>query len=503
MRRTRPMERTTAHPGKACVLVLAFVGVLVSLSSAAHYGAETGEPRAAARSTAGIGELRRILDEQEERLRAQARALEEQSRQLRAQQAQLDALREILAAGDVAPEVATDMRAGRAADAGLPPSGRFRGQAVAVARGEGDRIRIARLPREEEEDEEDGGASETAPSAAPPAEVTPAPNSESETEVAALERDIYDASIVTDALGQNVLTPKGVLQLEPTIEYVHNSNNRFVFDGVEIVDAVLIGAIQASDTDRDVLTSSLGLRYGLTDRLEVDAKFPFVYRHDRINTQFAGDATEEPMEQSFDGTGLGDIEFGAHYQLTGEPPFLIANARVKTDTGTGPFEVDRSPDGLEEEAATGSGFWGFEPSLTAIFPSDPVVFFANVGYLVNFGRDVDAEIGDEFVGHIDPGDTVSGSLGMGFALNESASMSFGYEHEYIFETESDVTDADGNETTTTADSLQVGNLFLGGSYRLNDRLSLSSTVQVGVTQDSPDVQLTFRMPVRFGIGELF
>jgi hypothetical protein len=390
-----------------------------------------------------------------------------------------------------------------------------------VPRGEGDRVRLARLTPEEEpenepEDEKDedeererepdaGQVQSPGPS---PAETPPPPGAvpaggDVKTELAALEREIYDAAIVTDALGQSVLTPKGVLQLEPMIEYVHNSNNRFVFDGVEVVDAVLIGAIQASDADRDLVTSSLGMRYGLTDRIEVDAKFPFVYRHDRINTQFAGDATETPMEQSFDGTGLGDIEFGAHYQLTGEPPFLIANARVKSDTGTGPFEVDRSPDGLEEEAATGSGFWGFEPSLTAIYPSDPVVFFANLGYLVNFGRDVDAQLGDEFVGNVEPGDTFSGSLGMGFGLNDRASMSFGYEHEYIFETDSEITDAEGNQTTTTADSLQVGNLFLGGSYRLNDRLTLSSTVQVGVTQDSPDVQLTLRMPVRFDIGELF
>jgi hypothetical protein len=494
MRRTRRRRAELARPslGRAGALAFAVAGALTSFSSAAGDGPEGAELQAAPAS-AGIEDLRRILDEQERRLRAQAQALDEQSRQLRAQQAQLDSLRELMAAAEVAPQVAAKMRAGRGgpadAAAGQPPTGRVHGEAVAMPQGEGEQVRVARLTPEDEEEDEDAGATEAASPA--PAATAPAPASE---EVAALEREMFD---------QNVLTPKGVLQFEPTIEYVHNSNNRFVFDGVEIVDAVLIGAIQASDADRDIVTTSLGLRYGLTDRLEIDAKFPFVYRHDRINTQFMGDATEVPMQQSFDGTGLGDIEFGAHYQLTDQPPFLIANARVKTDTGTGPFEVDRSPDGLEEEAATGSGFWGLEPGLTAIYPSDPVVFFANLGYLVNFGRDVDAQVGDDFVGHIDPGDTFSGSLGMGFALNDRASTSFGYEHEYIFETESDITDADGNRTTTTAESLQVGNLFLGGSYRLNDRLTLSSTVQVGVTQDSPDVQLTLRMPVRFDLDELF
>lgn len=335
----------------------------------------------------------------------------------------------------------------------------------------------------------------------PPEAVQDQGQREAEAQVAALDDRTRRPEVVTEVLAESVLTPAGVLSVEPSLEYVHSSTNRFIFQGAQIVDAVLIGAIEASDADRDILISALTLRYGLTDRLEVDVKIPAVYRDDRINAQLVGQDTEL-QERSYDGFGLGDVEFGAHYQITGQPPFLIGNVRVKAPTGTGPFDVDRGPDGVETEAPTGSGFWSVEPSITAIYPSEPVVFFGNLGYLINIGKDVDTLIGDSFIGNVDPGDSVSGSLGMGFALNERASMSFGYEHNFIFETETEITDDDVTRTSRS-NTLQVGNFFIGGSYRVSDRVTVNSTVQIGVTEDAPDVQFTLRVPIRFDLGQLF
>jgi len=65
-----------------------------------------------------------------------------------------------------------------------------------------------------------------------------------------------------------VLTPAGVLEAETSFEYDHNAGNRLVFNGVEIVDTVLVRAIEASDTDR----------------FEINTKVRFVYRYDRFRS---------------------------------------------------------------------------------------------------------------------------------------------------------------------------------------------------------------------------
>ncbi len=347
----------------------------------------------------------------------------------------------------------------------------------------------------------------TAPqAAAPPAAPTvvapgrvpqeAAPPPQQPTNVAAIEEQRPE--IVGEALANvgGVLTPAGMLVVEPSLEYVNNAANRFNFAGVEVV-GVLFGSIQANQTERNIVTAATTLRYGITDRIEVDAKFPFVYRNDQDRSQVVGDTT--PTSGSIENYGLGDIEFGAHYQITGKAPYLIANLRAKSDTGDGPFDVNRNAQGVETESPTGSGFWSLEPSVSMIYPVEPAVLFANVGYLHNFERDVNTQVGDVEFGKVDPGDAVKGSLGLGFALNERTSVSLGYEHNYVFATDSDVTDADGNQQHDKSDTLQVGSFFVGGSYSISDNVSVNSTLQLGATDDAPDVQFTVRVPVRFDV----
>ena len=297
-----------------------------------------------------------------------------------------------------------------------------------------------------------------------------------------------------------VLTPRGVLVVEPSLEYSHTSVDRFVFQGVEIVDTVLLGVINASQADRDVVTASLGFRYGLTDRFEIEAKVPWVYRHDETTDLITAGGT--PTERSVTSNDLGDIELGLHYQLNDGPVYLVSNLRIKSNTGTGPFDVDRDAIGQELELATGSGFWGVEPSLTALFPSDPAVFYGNIGYLWNVADQVNtsiarfcdpADIGCEptiQVGNVHPGDAVRTSFGMGFALNEKASFSIGYQHDFL------------NGTTTIVDGvsvkgqrLNVGAMTFGVNYQLSDRTGINLSVQNGVTDDAPDVRVLLRIPI--------
>jgi hypothetical protein len=296
-----------------------------------------------------------------------------------------------------------------------------------------------------------------------------------------------------------VLTPRGVFVLEPGINFSTNQLNRFVFSGTGLATALLIGQISAADADRDTFVSSLGARYGVTSRFEVDLKLPFVRRNDRQTNLIPSEDDDIRIERDLDGSGLGDIELGLHYQLnrgTNGWPFFIGNLRVKSDTGEGPFDISRDARGLESELPTGSGFWSIQPSLTAIFPADPAVFYANISYLFNLSEDVDQIVntgaGPALFSEIDPGDSIGASFGVGIGLNQRSSFNLGYEHQFIQKTKSTINDIDFEGET-----LQVGSFQFGLSYSMSERTGLNLALSIGATEDAPDMQVSLRVPVAF------
>jgi len=305
-----------------------------------------------------------------------------------------------------------------------------------------------------------------------------------------------EVSIIPDQGG--VLTREGQLVIEPGLEYTHSDNNRFFFQGFEIVDTILIGFIEATEADRDTITASLAARYGVTNRFEIEGKVPLLYRRDRTTTTDI-DGVTTPSTQNLEGYGLGDIEIAGHYQIndgTGGWPFFVGNLKVKTITGTSPFDVDVDSNGRAEELATGSGFWSVQPSVTTIFPTDPAVFFTNLGFTWNVADDVNATVqgagGAVQVGRVDPGDSINTSFGMGVSLNETTSFSIGYEFNYVFPT----TQESGG-TTFESDPLNVGSLLFGWSYQYAEDMSINLSASVGTTEDAPDFRTAIRVPIRF------
>jgi LysM repeat protein len=315
------------------------------------------------------------------------------------------------------------------------------------------------------------------------------------------ENDTSEPVLTLAADVGGVLTPKGTLFFEPEIDFAQSSENRFFFSGTEILDAILIGVIEATDTDRMSLVARAGFRYGVTDRLELDAKIPFVYRDDRIAGVALDDSTE--FVRDLHGAGLGDIEIGAHYQLTNGAgfPYTIANIRAKAPTGEGPFEVERSPSGVELDAATGSGFWTVEPSATFIFPTDPAVFFANLGYQMNFEVSPDEAVGSSIVREFDPGDAIRASLGVGLSVNERLSLNFGYDYSHFFRSRLLIESIDPDTmlpilTDARQPRVTVGSFGIGGSYYVNDALRLSINTSFGATDEAPDMRILLRAQVK-------
>lgn len=288
-----------------------------------------------------------------------------------------------------------------------------------------------------------------------------------------------------------VLTAKGKWVLEPSLQYEYSTNNRVAIAGFSILPAFVLGLIDVRSVNRSTWTAAITTRFGITNRLEVEARVPYIHRSDSTVARPFGESavTDQAFEAS--GDDIGDIEFTGRYQINdggSDKPYFISTLRVKTRTGKSPFEVETfSPfagSQLQKELPTGSGFYGVQPGLTVIYPSDPVVFFGTVSYLHNFKRNV----GKGF-GTIEPGDVISLNFGMGLALNEKASFSLGYDHSVITKLKQD------GVVPPAITSAQLGTLLLGYSYRKSPKTTWSLSLGIGVTKDAPDVQLRLRVPI--------
>jgi hypothetical protein len=256
-----------------------------------------------------------------------------------------------------------------------------------------------------------------------------------------------------------VLNPKGRLTVEPSFEYVNSQLNRFFFSGAQIVDTVFIGGLDATNAKRNTLTAALTGRYGITDRFQTDLRLPYVYRSDRE----AEGVNTDVLSRSVYGSGLGDVEGTFHYQLnraTEGRAIYVGNLRVKSDSGTGPFDVP----------------------------------FGNLGYAFTFDKNIDKQIGGNTFGNVSPGDTLRATFGLGLALNDKVSISLGYEHDWVQGTQSTI-----NGIKSTSEELQIGQFLVGASYAFSPNYSLNMNLAVGATRDAPDVRVLFSVPIGFDL----
>lgn len=305
-----------------------------------------------------------------------------------------------------------------------------------------------------------------------------------------------------------VLTQPGQYVLEPSIQYGYSSSNRVALVGYTVIPALLIGLIDVREVKRNTVTGALAARFGVTKRLELEVRAPYVYRSDATVSReiFQGAANESVFTTS--GRHMGDLEIGARYQLNDggiDKPFYIGAVRLKSRTGTSPFDVvtdcaqrcvgNTTGTGLPLDLPSGSGFYSLQAGLTMLYPSDPAVFFGSVTYMHNFPRnDVSRKVlngGEEYLGRIAPGHVLGFNFGMGLALNEKSSFSIGYDHSSIARTLINGQPAAGSVRT------QLATLLLGYSYRLSNTTSLNVSVGAGLTRDTPDVSLTIRFPMNF------
>lgn len=302
-----------------------------------------------------------------------------------------------------------------------------------------------------------------------------------------------------------VLTPRGKFALEPGLQYSYSSSSRVSIVGYTIIPALTVGLIDVREVKRNTFTGSLTGRWGVTNRFELEAKLPYVYRSDDVLARPINSGAGRDELFSSTGSGIGDVEVTGRYQFNDggiDKPYYIGTLRFKSRTGKDPFEVETdttsSPNvisnEIQKELPTGSGFYTLQPGLTVLYPTDPAVFFGSVNYQYNFKRSgvtMNTTAGPVDLGDIEPGGVLGFNFGMGLALNERSSFSIGYDHSSVGKTKINGTTAINSVRT------QLGTLLLGYSQRINSSSSLNVSVGAGVTRDTPDITLSVRLPITF------
>ena len=280
----------------------------------------------------------------------------------------------------------------------------------------------------------------------------------------ALERSLIEQG--------SLLLPAGALEIQPSFGYRLATTNSLNIDCLMIEDILCIGDIGSEHLRRESYLLDWTFRLGLPWNMQLDLNVPYSYSVRTID--FADGSAE-----SEDVSGLGDMSLSLSRQLLrGKDwfPDLVGLMRWKSTTGSDPYKDN---DGL----ATGSGFHDLQFSLSGIKVSDPVVFFGSLSYSKSLAADKAG------IGRVEPGQSLGTQLGLSFALNLETSLSIGWSQSWVENTRVDGATIGGSFE-------RPGSLRLGATYIPTAGRSIDFGLNIGVTDDAPDVEISLAFPWR-------
>ncbi|MBV9017783.1 MAG: hypothetical protein JO058_19210 [Alphaproteobacteria bacterium] len=347
------------------------------------------------------------------------------------------------------------------------------------------------------------GSNAPAASAPPPTEAAPITGPSAEQQQA---RQVVETAPTLSTVG-GVLTPKGQIVIDPSIEYDYWSQNQLGVNGFQIIPGITFGNIFVTRFEQNITTAAVTVRGGVTDQLELNAKFPFVYNAGSTASLIPVGPNAELLSVSANGVGIGDIQFGASYQFNSGQngwPIFVGNFLFKTATGISPFDLPiitvNDPNGqflagTPSKLATGTGFYALEPSVTVLLPTAPGVLFANLQYLHDLERTQpirDRQGGPPTPVKLQPGESPSVTFGIGFALNDRAALTLSYQQTHVF-----TAYADGQPITGSPYSFGTFNFGLG--YQISQALRLNLSVGIGAGPNTPAAKVLIELPYKFSL----
>ncbi|YCH80223.1 transporter [Ectopseudomonas composti] len=255
----------------------------------------------------------------------------------------------------------------------------------------------------------------------------------------------FDYSLLRDTQIQTVRTGQNVYSVIGQSEAQHTFTNSFTFD------------------------------YGVWDNLTFSMRVPFLAKYD--------------TERDLSTYSLGDISASFRWQpwssVRGRPVTTLF-ATLGLPTGDSPYDVS-----LDNGLATGSGYYSLGVGANLSYVIDPVVLFGSLGYTYNLPvRDADQVRGGRLLEEVDPGSSLSLSMGFAYALSYDVSLATSFQMAHNMAPKFKFSDAtfEGNEQTSA-----VMNFSLGLRTASNNIVNVNAGF--GMTEDSPDVLLGISMPL--------
>lgn len=285
--------------------------------------------------------------------------------------------------------------------------------------------------------------------------------------------------------------------LDTGVTYSYYDRRALTLSGFLALDAIFLGTINLDQSKATLNTVDITARYGLSERLSVEANVPYVFRDTRFVSGGAGGAASTLSEVQVRSQGLGDASVAGFYQVVKESarwPDIVASLRLRAPTGREPFGLKIIPSdpnntnlNVPAELPTGTGVWSATANVSVLRTYDPVILFGNLGYTHHRTQGFD-DI-SPIVGTVSPADVSLGHIlqasgGLAIALNDRAAVSFSVASAMQAATH---IQAPGQpEARVPGSSSNSTTLNIGASYVLPSGWSFSGQAAAGLTPDAPN-----------------
>ncbi len=303
----------------------------------------------------------------------------------------------------------------------------------------------------------------------------------------ALKKEKQPEEILTQFERDYILLKKGQSEIDTTITYTYYSANQIFLESFAILDPVFLtlGKFDIERFRRHIFSYSLTYRYGISNNLEFNASIPVIYRFERKSVTNKPDETSNVLN-------IGDVSFALSYQPVRETyrrPAIITFIAFKTKTGKSPYEL-KDP---KKDLPTGSGYYAIRAGFNLTKTVDPVVIFGGLSYAYNMDVKVNKLIEGKNLEKVFPGDNISLSIGLAYALTYNFAINYQLIQNYTLTTKTRI---DGVVKDTPNSTLNSAVFRIGFGWILSPNLTINVGISIGLTSDAPDYTLEFRFPYR-------
>ncbi|CAM2142138.1 Transporter [Pararobbsia alpina] len=297
------------------------------------------------------------------------------------------------------------------------------------------------------------------------------------------------------------------LTIDQGLSYTYYDRRQLSLTGFLALDAIFLGNINLDQTKASQYQYDVDVRYGLTDRISIDADLPYMYRSSTFISGGAGGASSSLSDTSVNSSNIGDVNFGIYYQVlkeTNDWPDVVASFRVKSDTGTSPFGIklvtgDPNNNNLitPTRLPTGTGIWNFTAGVSVLKTYDPVVLFGSLSYTYNVAKsfsDISSVQGQVEPAKVKLGDIVQIGAGAAIALSDKTSASLSFTT--AVEPETKIDSGTGYQKVAGSQT-NASTMNFGLNQVINKHLTINGSVSIGLTPDAPNFVVGVRFPYTF------